>query len=187
MTAPLLSTTTLAIALLLQSGPSAPIVWRSVDQLTWDDFQGTPDTTLPWFAMTSSVLQMSPDTILEKSVVLTVIADFRPDDSWVLPDARTPELLAHESWHFNIAEYHARLLRQTIATHPAVAMKDMNRTLEGIYGPLIKKRDAMQDAYDRETNHGLRKKEQAQWQQKIQRELERLKKFADQQVVLRLK
>ena len=177
----------LTLTLFPQSGPSDPIPWRAVDQLTWEDFQGTPDTSLPWFAMTSSVLQMSPDTIQEKTVVLRVIADFRPTESWVLPHARTQVLLEHESWHFNIAEYHARLLRQAVATHAPVAMKEMNKTLANIYENVIKKRDAMQDNYDRETDHGLKKKEQQVWQQRIGRELERLKKFEDQQVVLKLK
>lgn len=164
-----------------------PIPWRAVDQLTWADFQGEPDTTLPWFAMTSSSLEMSSDTMRATELMLTVVTRFSPTDSWVIPERSTPELLEHERWHFNIAELHARKLREAVARHPAVSPKELEPTLAKLYEHVVKERDAMQEVYDRETEHGIKRDVQARWQDRILRELNGLKKHADHRVRLRLK
>ena len=161
--------------------------WRSVDQLTWADFQGKPDTTLPWFAMTATSMEMSSDTMFPDAVVLKVVTRFEPWDSWVVTGWDTPELLEHERWHFNIAELHARRLRLAIAKHSAVSIDDLERTLTALYEKAATERDAMQAVYDQETKHGIDRDAQRRWQDRILRELNATKEYAEHRVRLRLR
>lgn len=70
-------------------------------------------------------------------------------------------ILPHEQTHFNITEYHVRILNGRLS-----GVKDPGQMLAA-YNYQVRQRDIMQEQFDRETNHGLVDAEQARWDKKI--------------------
>ena len=163
------------------------MAWKSTNQLLWEDFQGVPDSTLPFLALTMQDVSLSTDTITDDLFMLRVAAEFLPEESWVRSGAKTMDLLAHENLHFTIAELHARLLRQALTRHPPVSSAEVNKVISSEYDSIMTQRDAMQIDYDRETEHGIKRNEQLAWQKRIALELNKLRAYADQRVTMKLR
>ena len=53
--------------------------------------------------------------------------------------------------------------------------------LKKIYDEITRAKEAMQNEYDKETNHSIKKEKQEEWLKKIQEELNEYKDFADYQ------
>lgn len=94
---------------------------------------------------------------------------FDREQSWVRPGAKTDRLLGHEQGHFDLKEYHARLMRKAAADHQGVCPL----TAEG-----FSRFDAMIDSigrierttqarYESESNHGLDLPGQEKWAAEI--------------------
>ena len=110
-----------------------------------------------------------------------VQAAFDPTRSWVRdPATITPKLLHHEQLHFDIAEVYARRLRQKLADVriPCAQLGSaFERLSQGVYAEWEK----AEDQYDRDTNHGLKPEQQAQWDAQVQQQLRELAAFADKE------
>lgn len=104
-----------------------------------------------------------------------VVAAFRPQQSWVktlvLKDSlQRRTVLAHEQTHFDLAEVHARRMRQVFRDLPSPC-----RRSDGELGALVdrlgREENAEQHRYDAETNHGLFTAQQAAWTRETRRRL----------------
>ncbi len=72
-------------------------------------------------------------------------------------------LLRHEQYHFNITEYHSRLMSKYLNKKKAHSAEDYELELKNIRERMWK----MQEKYDKETNHSLNTEQQSFWENKI--------------------
>jgi hypothetical protein len=112
----------------------------------------------------------------------TVVAAFRPKDSWVkLAMLRTPadntHALKHEQTHFDLAEVHARRIRRYYAELTAPC-RVSNSDLADAAHRMERDQKAAQDQYDEETDHGRNAPQQARWEKTVASDLASLSKFA---------
>lgn len=179
----------LALSLLL-AGPAAAqspplklppgvLAWSASRPLMLADFRGRPAPGQPHAALTSSNIN-SGISCQGNVFTGTARASFDPATSWVRDPAHlTPALLRHEQLHFDIAEVHARRLRQQLRT--------LRLPCSDALGPAFRKLSEAgyaawqeaEDTYDRETNHGLLAAPQAAWEARVRQQLAELDAFAE--------
>ncbi len=73
-------------------------------------------------------------------------------------------LLHHEQYHFNITEYHSRLMNKYLNKKKAHSAEDYELELKNIRERMWK----TQEKYDEETNHSLNIEQQSFWENKIE-------------------
>ncbi len=145
----------------------------SPEKLVWEDFSGKPNPNQEHHAASTQSgitytwsYETKSDSI---DLKFEVFANFYPNSSWVIPEKKTSYLLAHEQLHFNISELYARKLFRTFKAY--VPMRNIRRDLTRIYQQIELERKKTQILYDRETNHGLLKEAQQEWEMRIAKEL----------------
>lgn len=150
--------------------------WSAGRPLAWGDFRGSPPSEGSEGAKTSYTLysgwQCRGDVF-----DIRVIAGFRPRESWVkaivLNDsAQRRSILRHEQTHFDLAEVHARRMRQEFRDLSRPCAKT-DAELRALAQRLAQEEKAEQRRYDDETNHGLLTDQQAAWSRDVARRLGR--------------
>jgi hypothetical protein len=136
-------------------------------QLLWADFKGAPNNSSPYFAYTAwktnvkfSGVQFEGEKAFINGFEMTV--EFDAKNSWVKKGKETDELLRHEQGHFDVGILYMQEVFQTIATasFTKAAYKDeFQKIIRDIHDKYV----AMGDKYDKDTNHSIRKDEQAKW------------------------
>lgn len=146
------------------------ISWTQDLQLTWDDFQGTPQYGTTYVASTNSglsfkygykVINGSPTSDFN----FEVTSFFYPELSWYVADRVTPRVLKHEQTHFDISELHARMLRKRIAEYNFSS--NVKAELDALYDSIEAERRALQKQFDLETDHSTLRDKELEWEQKI--------------------
>jgi len=152
-------------------------LWQADDPLSWEDFQGPPDSLLITGKGHSDAgihTMIIVDYCCEEEGETDVC--FQPAihraKSWSVSDSES--LLIHEQLHFDITELITRKIRKAIARSGARTSNEKYR----IYLRLVREFSKMQTRYDRETDHGLRPMRQLKWKEKVWQELEELKAYA---------
>lgn len=166
----------LLCGLLLMQAATAPrerFTFTEKPQLSWSDFNGIPLKNMPYKASTNSGLSYSYDWTVtngKKSMNITVGSYFYPTLSWKKDLAESsPVLLNHEQRHWEITELHARKLRKTYRNYtPGTNPKS---EIQHIFDTVEKERHAMQMRYDKETQHGINKMAQTNWDNHIREQL----------------
>lgn len=163
------------------------IVWTATRKLNWSDFKGSPPAAaaadsvqfrLEMGAVSACGLEVIPTGVTAGGrLEVDVLAKFVCLRSWVRDAVRDEYTLLHEQGHFDIAELFARKIRKelqtksfrsaTYATDGIAYLEEMNRAM-----------NRYQEQYDRETGSGIYQKAQAEWNRRIERELEELQAFA---------
>lgn len=158
------------------------ISWSEEAHLTWEDFQGVPLEKTLFHANTNTGLSYSwglKGTSQKMELDYKVESFFYPEQSWVQPASKSEYLLKHEQLHFDISELHARKLRKLLANVEASKInKDSRDYLNKLYENIDKERSAMQNAFDKESNHSLSKEAELKWRQYIAEELNKFKEFS---------
>lgn len=148
------------------------IKW-SPNKLTWADFKGKPNPNQAQHvaSVRSGITYRWSYEAKEDKIKLDfdVFSNFYPQHSWVVSGEETPDLLKHEQLHFDISELYARKLRTAFKAY--VPMRNIRRDLTRIYQKIEMERKRTQLLYDRETNHGLQKEAQQEWEIRIATEL----------------
>ena len=138
------------------------IKWEK-DNIYWDNFtkidsiEGGYDA----YILTQIKVQGEPmDSDFE------VYALMDPNDSRKIADTLSDnQLLIHEKYHFNITEYHARLLRKEIIAIGKEKLK--TDKLKSLHIKYLKLANKMQDEYDRESEHNKVYEKQRYWELKV--------------------
>lgn len=157
--------------------PEEIIIW-SETSLSWDDFKASSAPQNGFHASANTGISYSWSAKMvgnEMDFDYTVKAFFYPDNSWV--SEKNDRLLKHEQLHFDISEFHARLLRKKLKEFKPQEQKDLKEALRSIYETIETGRKQMQEQYDAETQHGKDVAVQEQWEQRIGVALERLKEY----------
>lgn len=150
------------------------LYWRPDYRLRWEDFQGKPDSSSGYKAVTiadlRSVLSYNNSTFNVK-----VTCAFDKKKSWTLSIGQN--LLSHEQGHFDIAELFARKLRKAFKEYifnPKTIEADYNK----IFSRIKTERSKMDALYDKETNLSRNKSKQLYWNKKIEAELKKFEAHA---------
>jgi len=160
------------------SGQNAnSICWSEDVKLTWSDFQGKPDTSGVFVNMKAATsYQLKKLFYLDGGLPNYQIANvFHKQSSWTRDTSKL--LLSHEQLHFDISELYARKIRKGISELRMKGTIEKEKYLE-----LIKENfeelDVYQDKYDKGTRHGAIDILQEEWNVKVKKELDLLKKYA---------
>lgn len=152
------------------SGSESEIHWDE-KRLGWTDFKSVRSNGSSFKAQTYSGIRY---TLREKNggVFVDVVAYFVPEESWVVKGSETPYLLRHEQLHFDITELYARKLRKELEPIQGTSSAEFRsnrlyRVAGMAHDRLYDEMVAVQEAYDEETDHSLRRKAQEEWDRKI--------------------
>ena len=138
------------------------IIW-SKNKITWDNFTKVEKKEENIVATITSAIHC-PESI--SWLNSDVYAYMDPDESERLADSMLDDqVLIHERYHFNITEYHTRLLRKEIVK--LGKDKINNKTLNALFIKYYSKNKLMQIAYDSITDHNLITEKQRYWEMKI--------------------
>ncbi len=165
------------------------ILWRSDYNISWNDFQGNPDSLSSNKAKTYSKIEF---IYIEQDgdLLLDFACYFNKSQSWSNVNFQTKESLSHEQLHFDIAELVARKIRKecTILQTEKNNLDETLSLIDNIYNRNYDNVwDSITNQYDSETNHGLKIDKQLKWKNKIALELNSLKDFARPNVVKKIK
>ncbi len=140
------------------------IIWGE-KTLEWEDFSGQVDQGSEHEASTRGQLR-APNSWNSDSLTVVITAEFIKSKSWV-KGTPSGHLLKHEQVHFDITEYHARLFRKDITNYRFQSFATVANEVTALFNKRFKQYDAMQNLYDKETNHSKNREAQAQWNEKV--------------------
>jgi hypothetical protein len=141
--------------------------------LTWDDFRAQPRTSrfsaavFPSFAYEGE----SKTSNGVVNIIITVKVFVVRDASWVKA-GRDAYGLNHEQRHFDIVKLVAERFKQKI-TPENLTVADYNSIIQNQFLDSWREMTRMQEQYDSETGHGLNQLAQADWNQRIDADLEK--------------
>ena len=163
-----------------------PIYWQRVQPLSWEDFKAEPDLGSLNGAISdvSIIIKMFDYPIEEATVDIRSV--FYPYGSWVNPYTKTQDMLTHEIYHFHIEEIFARKMRQQFDT-TVFSPYDLRKQWWKIYDGILTKCISYHEEYDYEIRLPKGEENQVKWQEKIDRELDELKEYADPVVKIEVK
>lgn len=139
--------------------------WDKNYKIAWSDFLGTvPTNTEGHGAITNAGINCSVKPVKD-SLQIIIEACFNKEQSWVVVEKETEYALNHEQRHFDLAEVHARMLRQ-------YALKwdgkyNINAYISEGSDLFLQKLANMQVLYDKETDRSRNKPYQQLWNKKI--------------------
>lgn len=148
------------------------IIWNADRKLRYEDFKSDqPDyTNVPKYAkayINYEILFFPKELSIYELEDIQVVAVITPYTSYM--ESPNSELLRHEQLHFDIAEYHTRILREEIAK--IKSQSQINESiLTKIQNAFINANEnclKMQNSYDLETFHGIDKEKQKLWEKDI--------------------
>jgi len=157
------------------------ILWVNNTRLTWDDFKGNYDTVVynrQFAANTHWSLRYKYKISPQTGLNIDVFAYFIPNASWVKDESKKKDaLLRHEQLHFDLTELFARKLRKFLSDK-TFTLANCKEELRGYFAIFLDELKATQHTYDDETNHGLKKDEQASWEASIPAQIKALADFS---------
>lgn len=158
------------------------IHWTVDSKLNWSDFKGKPQKNHPMAAETSTHLDFN---MAYENAAFNWDVDcyFSRKESWVKKDMKSPELLAHEQLHFDIAELNARKIRSEMSQLKLKSIDD-NRKLQSVFEKGYERMSKQQAQYDRETDHGQLDGPQSKWIEEIAGELKKYENFATEKYLI---
>jgi len=139
------------------------IPWMDERRLTWEDFLSEPRKHSDAVASTSTSLGIAYQ-VAQGALEYKITCNFSKTKSWGL--LKTDYILAHEQGHFDITEIFARKLYQEMQQY-AFNRKTYKRDINELYQSIVKEKEAMQAAYDGESDHSRNRKLQYEWLAKI--------------------
>lgn len=160
----------------LLSAQDSEISYDPDRPLTWDDFSRRVGPDIPGFKAYSWSGMRMEVTSDSSGVYIQVDAYFVQNKSWVVKGSERPDLLHHEQRHFDLTELHTRRLRVLLAPYQKLTVEEFvasgaEQTVQDLYNRTFDEMNAEQKRYDQETNHSIKKKEQAAWDASIAQRL----------------
>jgi Bacterial protein of unknown function (DUF922) len=158
-----------------QSKDEELLEWSASHKLTWNDYKARPDPNSDAAATTTSYLAIEYN-ITSSNFGYKIESRFSKTRSWGLH--KTAYILSHEQGHFDIAEIFARKLNKKMSEYK-FDKKTYQKDLNKIYHDILDEKEKMQNDYDKETNHSIKKEKQEEWLKKIAKILEEYADYAD--------
>jgi hypothetical protein len=137
--------------------------------LTWNDFQGVPDQHHFGGAVTASGYAFDADIKIEGRVIylnIGVYTFFSKKSSWKKPVITSDYHLLHEQHHFDITRISAENFINALVK--AKFTKDnYQQLMSTLFDESYKECNRLQQQYDNETQHSIKREEQLMWNDKI--------------------
>ncbi len=146
----------------------------SASRLSWADYKAKAEAGSDAAAITTTYLSFEYN-VGKEGLKYTIQCRFSRNRSWGLH--KTDYILSHEQGHFDIAEIYARKLHKAMSEY-AFNRKTFQQDLKKIYETVMDEKDDMQNRYDKETNHSIKRDKQAEWLTRIAELLEEYKDYA---------
>lgn len=159
------------------------IPWLKHHNLKWKYFKAKPDPKNNAAALTSASIYYEV-SMIERFAKFTVSCSFYPCKSWVRHGS-TDRLLEHEQTHFDIAEYHKRLImkevmnRKFTVANVFAGVQEMGAIITGL-------RKEMDELYDLDTSHSINEKKQKEWTRKVDRLLKNVSDYDGSSFIIKL-
>ncbi len=163
---------TLLMFLSPDPNPANLIFWEPGAKITWADFKAKPVKGDKHAAISHCGFNVGYETS-DKTMTIVVKAFFDKSKSWVRPDARSENLLAHEQGHFDIAELFARKMRQDLK-NADYSDGNFDNTIQSIFQSTMGAYRIYQDSYDEATNFSINHSAQIEWNAQIRNSLDDL-------------
>jgi hypothetical protein len=146
-------------------------------KLNWDDFKGKKPLFSPTnygAAVFVNIGYEAKFTVKEGLITANILQKTYMvcGMSWVSELARNDYALAHEQLHFDIAKVINNRFRRRILELEAESIDELNSQIQYEYLEFYREMNRMQKAYDGETLHSVNSIKQAEWAEKIKKELE---------------
>ena len=141
--------------------------------LSWDDFKARPVATSDAAALSNAGfgIKLAFHRLGNVSQLqISVNCNFSKNNSWVKEGNKTAYILNHEQKHFDIA-YISTLLFIKKLQNASFTNSNYVSVIEKIYNESVLIMAKMQDEYDRETSHSRVPEKQAEWNEKIDKQL----------------
>lgn len=151
------------------------INWRNRRILSWADFKAAPVQTAPNAALTSTSILINY-RYDDESLQFHLNCVFYPHKSWT--KVKTSHILAHEQGHFDISQLYTRKLYQELKAYK-FREETVDKDIQSIYQRITQEQAAYQQLYDTETNYSRNSAGQANWSQRIEKELKETAAFAN--------
>lgn len=138
-------------------------------KLNWADFKATPPLRGPSAAVSYTSFAYEGSSLLKKDTLqinLTLQVFFIKSASWVKSFARDSYSLEHEQIHFDITWLVALRFQQRIRSMELTA-DDYDSIIQYQYIESFREMNKLQEAYDRETNHGQSPDAQKKWKRTV--------------------
>ena len=152
-----------------QKPQSDTIYYQSQRLLTWSDFAGKPIADHFAGAITSSGFGYHAQSMHDGrqiEVVVEVYVYFHKKQSWKKDRIHTTYHLAHEQRHFDITRLGAQEFFDRLKNSRLTA-KNYQSFMQRLFSEVHAKNNALQDQYDRETNHSINIEKQMEWNERL--------------------
>lgn len=160
------------------------LLWSDSFGLSWDDFQGIPDSESKYKALTYVQIGLHSKQF-DDSIVVDVPTYFYKKLSWS-KSLNNSTLLGHEQLHFDIGELMARKIRKEYSMYELtdfeIAYKELKRIYRRHFGDEF---DRYHRNYDEQTEHGTISSMQKEWELKIAKELKALEAYSSTGVTIK--
>ncbi len=133
------------------------------------DFKGPVQMHGAELAETLSGVSMnySGDVVNSQTIIdITVTPYFDYNRSWMREEGKNPYVLGHEQAHFDITAIKACELVQKLRATRFTA-DNYEQEIKAIHKQNSQESDAEEQQYDTETNHGINREKQMEWQKRI--------------------
>jgi hypothetical protein len=138
-------------------------------KLQWTDFRAIPPLRGPSAAVSYTSFAYEGSSLQKKDTLqinLTLQVFFVKSASWVKSFARDHLSLEHEQLHFDITWLVALRFQQRIKSME-LTVEDFDSIIQYQYIESFREMNRLQEAYDRETNHGQDPGAQQHWKRTI--------------------
>jgi hypothetical protein len=150
------------------------ILWMGYNTLKWEHFKGYPDHKSQASALSESSINYQ-FSITSNLVNFKFSCSFFTCASWI-KGATSYSLLEHEQVHFDLAEYHKRLMAKEVVSQHFTS-NNFKEKVHAIATRIDALRTEADSLYDRETNYSLNGYKQKEWLRKIRKMVKTLDEF----------
>lgn len=144
------------------------IEWSQQKKLSFDDFKGEIGVST---AAAVSSLIIKPEIVSQSiwtgRIKIKISAIFDTSSSWVKPEFKHVQLLAHEQGHFDIAEIFSRKLQKKV-DNEIKSSEDYLDKFQKIYDDLYEEYFQFQTQYEIDTDNGCDGENQKKYENLIQ-------------------
>ena len=159
------------------ASPSSDTIYHDVKKrLAWTDFKGVPDTKHYGGAVTASGYAFDADIKIEGKIIylnVGVYVFFNKSQSWKKPTINSDYHLLHEQTHFDITRLGAEnFIKELVASK--FTKDNYSKVLDSVFDKTYNENFALQEQYDRETQHSINRQVQLKWNEKIAGEMRKL-------------
>lgn len=156
-------------------GSSHPdTVFYSADRpLRYDDFRAAPRpgqyAAMVFTSLSYEGSSRVVDNVLE--VIVKVKVYVVKSMSWMKAESKNPRVLKHEQTHFDIAKIAAERFKKQVMKLD-LTIDDHDSQIQYQFLESYREMHKIQEAYDKDTRHGLNQEVQSRWEEMVRNELE---------------